>query len=220
MSITLRLLVLAVATLIVTICGAHAWAREPAPVEFANRADRPAAARVQLASAGPVRRAAVQSLESPEMLYGYGRVARAHAQPPLDLRGTLRAGAPSDLLGADAFDEVPAPAAQTDPSEAAHPATPLAAGLSAATVEAAEPPALSSGAYYVQVGAFADPSNAERVRTALLDVGVVLVDVREGPSVTLHRVRLGQWTSRADAELVRDMIAERGFTGAVVALAH
>jgi cell division septation protein DedD len=220
MSITLRPLVLAVATLIVTICGAHAWAREPAPVEFANRAERPAAARVQWPRPDPFAARLSSLLNRPKCSTGMDGSPRAHAQPPLDLRGTLRAGAPSDLLGADAFDEVPAPAAQTDPVRGRPSGNPLAAGLSAATVEAAEPPALSSGAYYVQVGAFADPSNAERVRTALLDVGVVSVDVREGPSVTLHRVRLGQWASRGEAELVRDMIAERGFTGAVVALAH
>jgi hypothetical protein len=221
MSIILRSLVLAAATLTVAAGGAQAWERAPAPVEFANRAERSAPARVQLASGAPVRRAAAPSLEAPEMLYGYGRAVRNDAQPPLDLRGTLRAGASSDLLGADAFDDVPAAMPQYDAAEpAALAAPPFVADVPAVIAAAAEAPALRSGAYFVQVGAFADPSNAERVRTALLDVGVVSVDVREGPSVTLHRVRLGQWASRGEAELARDMIAERGFAGAVVASAR
>lgn len=233
MSIVVRSLVLAAAAATLMAGGAQAWERAPAPVEFATQAERPVAARVQLASSAPVRRAVATSLEASEILYGYGRDVRAHARPPLDLRGTLRAGASSDLLADDAFDDVPAATPQDVASEAVEVAAPAVAPAVApaaapavehpaavAAAEEAPTPARPSGAYFIQVGAFADPSNAERVRTALLDVGSVVVDVREGPSVTLHRVRLGQWASRAEAELARDVVAERGFAGAVVASAR
>jgi len=229
MSIVVRSLVLAAAEATLMAGGAQAWERAPAPVEFATQAERPVAARVQLASSAPVRRAVATSLEASEMLYGYGRDVRAHARPPLDLRGTLRAGASSDLLADDAFDDVPAATPQDVASEAVEVAAPAVAPAAApavehpaavAAAEEAPTPARPSGAYFIQVGAFAVPSNAERVRTALLDVGSVVVDVREGPSVTLHRVRLGQWASRAEAELARDVVAERGFAGAVVASAR
>jgi cell division protein FtsN len=75
----------------------------------------------------------------------------------------------------------------------------------------------SAGVFVVQVGAFANPANAERVRTALSGEGEVLLDRREVAGGTLHRVRLGGWATRAEAEAARVRVAELGFAGAVVA---
>jgi len=209
-------LVLAAAA--VTLMTGGAEARERAPVEFANRSVRAVEApRVQVASAAPAQRAASPTVEVSEMLYGYGQGGRASAKAPLDLRGTLRGGAFADLMADDAFDDDAPPVPAAPVVETVEAAEPLPV---APPVAQAATPTPAAGAYFVQVGAFADPSNAERVRTALLDVGAVSVDVREGPSVTLHRVRLGQWASRAEAELARDVIVERGFAGAVVATAR
>lgn len=208
---------------------ASAWERAPAPIEFATRAARPVAAapaparpRVAPVSA-PAQRAASTSLDTTEMLYGYGRVSSRNLGPLLDLRGLQREGGAADVLAPDAFDDV-APVVIAETHSAAPPLL-LASASEPAPVEAvfqaaSAPIAATSGGYFLQIGAFADPSNAERVRTALLDVGTVTVDVREGPSVTLHRVRLGNWASRAEAELARDMVAERGFVGAAVAVAR
>lgn len=205
---TTRLVVLTLAALAGLAGGANARERTSAPIEFASRAARPTvvSATAQTAASTPARRAAATSLDTPEMLYGYGRAARSNNGSLLDLRGTLRAGGSTTLLDSDAFDDV-APAT-----------TEAAPVVMAAAVSLPEPSTVqpASGAFFVQIGAFADPANAERVRTALLDVGAVSVDVREGPSVTLHRVRLGQWQSREEAELARDLIVERGFAGAVV----
>lgn len=208
------------AALALTSLVGESQARERAPVEFANRSARAVEApRVQLASATSTRRASDAAMDMPEMLYGYGGRSSVSTKAPLDLRGTLRAGAPSDLLADDAFDD--APPAQEPPTARAEAAEAVVVTATATTPPTDQPVAAPvRGGYFVQVGAFADPSNAERVRTALLDVGQVAVDVREGPSVTLHRVRLGQWASRAEAELARDVVVERGFAGAVVAAAR
>lgn len=201
--------------------AAQAWERAPAPIEFATRGDlsaREAPARVHLAAAtsAPTRRAAA-SLDQPDILYGYGRVSQKASRAPLDLRGTLRLAPTSETLADDAFEDVaPAAAPVADDMVAeAHPFTnePVATAAAADT-----PPAhVATGVtFYIQVGAFADPANAERARAALCDVGPVTVDLRPGSAAPLHRVRLGQWASRAEAELARDTIVERGFAGAVV----
>jgi rare lipoprotein A len=110
---------------------------------------------------------------------------------------------PQQAIEAAAVGQVTAPSAELgQPEEAPPPAE-------------AESPAMVGG-YYVQVGAFATPANAERARAALQDVGSVTIDQRQGASATLHRVRLGRWPTRAAAELACDMIVERGFAGAVV----
>jgi rare lipoprotein A len=74
------------------------------------------------------------------------------------------------------------------------------------------------GAFVVQVGAFSDPANVARVRSALETAGEVMVDVRASGERTLHRVRLGAWGTRTEAEAARDMVASLGFPGAIVAM--
>jgi len=192
--------------------------RASAPIELASRAAPVVHAPSVETSTNPAaRRVAATSLHTAEVLYGYGRAARPTAAL-LDLRATsrtgLRAETAASVVLSDAFDDRDAP--ETPARLVA--ADDVADATAQAASRSAPPP--QTGAYFVQVGAFADPGNAERVRSALLDVAGVSVDVREGPSVTLHRVRLGQWSSRAQAELVRDMVIDRGFVGAVVSAAR
>jgi cell division septation protein DedD len=216
--------------------AALAWERAPAPVEFANRATRhaplPELSRTRASSDGaaPARRMASSAADQPDILYGYGRTSRGPGAAPLDLRGTLSVSSDTPMLDDDAFDAVaPSVALHVQPS-AREPGEQVAVGgapwldvtlteATDSTITAAVAAEASSiaGAYFVQVGAFADPANAERVRAALQDVGTVTIDQRHGHLATLHRVRLGQWPTRAAAELACDMIVERGFAGAVVA---
>lgn len=79
-------------------------------------------------------------------------------------------------------------------------------------------PAEADGAFVVQVGAFSDPANVARVRSALEPAGVVMVDVRDSGGRALHRVRLGAWRTRGEAEAARETVASLGFPGAVVAM--
>ncbi len=74
------------------------------------------------------------------------------------------------------------------------------------------------GAYAVQVGAFSDPANAQRVRAAVEAAGPVEVDVRRAASgAELFRVRVGPYASAQDAEAARRTLAGMGYPDAVVA---
>lgn len=82
-----------------------------------------------------------------------------------------------------------------------------------------ETPPAAAGAYVVQVGAFSSPVNAERARVVASQAGAASVDMRPAASgAVLHRVRVGAWTTRAEAEAARATVAGLGFPGAVVAL--
>ena len=76
----------------------------------------------------------------------------------------------------------------------------------------------AAGAYVVQVGAFSDPANAQRVRATVEAAGPVEVDVRRAASgAELFRVRVGPYASAQDAEAARRTLAGMGYPDAVVA---
>lgn len=78
--------------------------------------------------------------------------------------------------------------------------------------------AQSAGAYFVQVGAFSDVDNAQRVRSAVGLVGPVVLDTRRNAAgMELFRVRLGPWQSREQAESARQSLASMGYGESVVA---
>jgi rare lipoprotein A len=77
------------------------------------------------------------------------------------------------------------------------------------------PPA---GGYFVQVGAFSDPANAQRVRDAVAAAGPVVMDVRTTASgAELFRVRVGPWNSREEADAARQTLSSLGYGDSVVA---
>jgi rare lipoprotein A len=76
----------------------------------------------------------------------------------------------------------------------------------------------TAGAYYVQVGAFSDLSNAHRVRDAVGAAGPVVVDVRHSASgAELFRVRVGPWNTAAEADEARRELASLGYGETIVA---
>jgi rare lipoprotein A len=76
----------------------------------------------------------------------------------------------------------------------------------------------SNGAFVVQVGAFSDPANAQRVRDAVSPAGQATVDTRRAASgAELFRVRLGPFASRDEADAARSRVAALGYGEAVVA---
>lgn len=76
----------------------------------------------------------------------------------------------------------------------------------------------ASGAFFVQVGAFSDPVNAQRVRDAASSAGPVVVDTRTTASgAELFRVRLGPFASREEAESARRLVSTLGYGESVVA---
>ncbi|MBL8537451.1 MAG: septal ring lytic transglycosylase RlpA family protein [Hyphomonadaceae bacterium] len=79
-------------------------------------------------------------------------------------------------------------------------------------------PATADGGYFVQVGAFSDMSNVQRVRESASAAGPVVVDTRSTASGgELFRVRVGPWASREDADAARQTLASMGFGDSVVA---
>jgi len=76
----------------------------------------------------------------------------------------------------------------------------------------------SPGAYFVQVGAYSDLTNAQRVRDAVGAAGPVAVDTRHtAAGGELFRVRVGPWQSREEADAARRTVASLGYGDAVVA---
>ncbi len=63
-------------------------------------------------------------------------------------------------------------------------------------------PAGRPGSWIVQVGAFSDPANAERLRERLIDAGFgsAYSEPSRADGERLHRVRVGPVVTRADAE--------------------
>jgi len=78
-------------------------------------------------------------------------------------------------------------------------------------------PTQTRGAFFVQVGAYANLDNAHRARDAVGAAGPVTVDIRETPRGQLFRVRLGPWRSRQEADAARRAVASLGYGDAVVA---
>jgi len=79
-------------------------------------------------------------------------------------------------------------------------------------------PPPSVGGYFVQVGAYSDPANAQRVRAAVSAAGPVVVDVRNTASGSeLFRVRVGPWGSREEADAARQTLSSLGYGESVVA---
>lgn len=78
--------------------------------------------------------------------------------------------------------------------------------------------ASAAGTYFVQVGAYSDPVNAQRVRAAVSAAGPVVVDTRTTASgAELFRVRVGPWASAEEAEAARRTLGTLGYADSVVA---
>lgn len=78
-------------------------------------------------------------------------------------------------------------------------------------------PAAIEGGFVVQVGAYADLANAQRIRAAVQSAGPANVDERQTARGTLYRVRVGPFASAAEAEAARAQVAQLGYGESVVA---
>lgn len=74
--------------------------------------------------------------------------------------------------------------------------------------------------YYVQVGSFADPSNAERARSELAETWPVQVAEVYGSSGTVYRVRVGPIAGRPDADTALEHAVFLGHRDARVIVAN
>jgi rare lipoprotein A len=79
-------------------------------------------------------------------------------------------------------------------------------------------PSGAGGEFFVQVGAFSDPVNAQRVRDGVAAAGPVVVDTRASASgAELFRVRVGPWGSREEADAARRTLSSLGYAESIVA---
>ncbi|MGE0044757.1 MAG: septal ring lytic transglycosylase RlpA family protein [Hyphomonadaceae bacterium] len=77
--------------------------------------------------------------------------------------------------------------------------------------------AAAAAGFMVQVGAFADLTNAHRVQADLSSIAAVTIEPTMAGDTELFRVRLGPWASRSEAEIARQQAAARGYPAAIVA---
>lgn len=133
--------------------------------------------------------------------------AGATVQTPAATSAVTAANGPTSLLPA------PVDTPQDDDQLAGAPI----GGSTPRQVAASTPPA-TDGVFYAQVGAFADLTNAHRIRDAVSAAGPVAVDVRRtATGGELFRVRVGPWNTREEAEAARRQLASLGFGEAIVA---
>jgi rare lipoprotein A len=74
--------------------------------------------------------------------------------------------------------------------------------------------------YFVQVGVFADPDNAERIRQELSDVGPVQIAELMGNNGPIYRVRLGPLHDTNEANIALNQVFGYGLPDAKVIEAH
>jgi rare lipoprotein A len=76
------------------------------------------------------------------------------------------------------------------------------------------------GGYFVQVGSFSDPTNAERTRTELAGAGPVEITPVSGINGELYRVRIGPLTSASRAERALEQAVSAGHLDARLVVAQ
>jgi rare lipoprotein A len=74
--------------------------------------------------------------------------------------------------------------------------------------------------YFVQVGSFADPDNAERAREELSNSGPVQVEELVGSQGPLYRVRIGPMTSQGEAQMALRQAVDLGHPDAQLIMAN
>lgn len=92
-------------------------------------------------------------------------------------------------------------------------ATPPAA---ATPVAAASAPGVHASGFYIQVGAFSTPENAERQRSAVRSYGTTEVTHGATSGREVYRVRLGPYTTSDAAGIVADRLKRSGYGDARV----
>jgi cell division protein FtsN len=134
--------------------------------------------------------------------------AQAESTPPSDTAVVPRKPGPAIPTAADNGKVTPAPRSNRD----------AAAILAGADAPEAKPPAeakpaqvAAAGAdpfvYFVQVGAFSNPDDAEQLRAKLALAGFrAAVTEREQNGRTVHRVRLGPFDTKDDADAQQERV--------------
>jgi DedD protein len=134
----------------------------------------------------------------------------------------LEDAAPEPVLDAAAAPETAGP--RPESPEAEDESAPVVA-VPAAPAESAEParsapaPVTAVGAWLVQLGAFGDAENAQRLADRVNEVGFdAEVSAFRSGGRTMHRVRVGPPAARARAEAAASALSAHGFVAQVVSV--
>ncbi|HEV7694372.1 MAG TPA: SPOR domain-containing protein, partial [Hyphomonadaceae bacterium] len=71
-------------------------------------------------------------------------------------------------------------------------------------------PSMNQRGYFLQAGSFADRGNAEALRARLSSLGQVSLATANVEGTDYHRVMVGPWASRAEAEHAQGRFSESG----------
>lgn len=119
---------------------------------------------------------------------------------------------PSGATGGPVTDVTPQPPGAKPPKVSDDPIGDLAKAKLAAPSAGADP-----FSYFVQVGAFRTPEDAEQQRARISLMGLeAKVTAREQSGRTVYRVRLGPFVSRDDAEITKTRLDNSGVETAMV----
>jgi cell division protein FtsN len=162
----------------------------------------------------PVKPAAVPAADAP-----------ATDATPVDDKATAKKAKAADAPKPESESPVPVAKkdAKTDPAKTKAPsADPLGDMAQSKTQSKAAPADPKAGtaepfAYYVQVGAFRTPEDAQAQRAKLALMGLdAKVSEREQAGRTVYRVRLGPYEQLPDAERMKDNLEPNGLEAALV----
>jgi cell division protein FtsN len=128
---------------------------------------------------------------------------------PLANRPAIK-GAPASTAAATAVRAQPAAAAVSPPTLAAKPAASATQGKSTKT-------GADAFTYFVQVGAYSRPEDAEQQRARIGLMGMpAKVSEREQSGRTVYRVRLGPFDRKEEADAVQERLTGNGVEAALV----
>jgi rare lipoprotein A len=104
-------------------------------------------------------------------------------------------------------------------AKAPEPPAPKLAAASVASLASLHP-APAGGEYFVQVGSFADPDNAQRTREQLAQAGPVQILPLSGNQGVLYRVRIGPLSDQREAETALSAAVSAGHADARLIVAN
>jgi len=207
------------------LSGAHTTLPLPSIVEVTNL-ENGRAVQVRLNDRGPFKGDALVDV-SQEAARQLGFEQQGRARVRVRYVGPAPLGAPDAGLRHSSYTPSPAPTDQlpagpvpysglspapTEVAVASQPLAPLAPAAPAVTA------AVTSGAVYrVQAGAFADPTNAQKVVSALGSAVTATVEpFQRADGMTLYRVMVQGTADEGEAFALRDRVAAYGFEEARV----
>jgi cell division protein FtsN len=175
---------------------------KPVPDPAADRAERSASRQAKPAPEQPAN--------------GSGDSGAAPARPEDDADGGYR----FYTLLPEMEVEVPDPAHEAEPDEPAEtgPADPPQAPPEQSSPQEPLPQTEAAGRFLVQVAAFRQRTAAEdlKARLAMRGLQAQVVTAELGDRGTWHRVRLGPYPGRDDAERVRERLADDGMQAMIL----